>query len=64
MDRIRETLKTIEDTLADIDNRLRRVETFIAEMKGRKSMLATIKDGLIFVCVIVAACASVLRLFW
>ena len=58
MDRIRETLKSIEDTLADIDNRLRRVETFIAEMKGRKTMLTSIQDVLIFVCVIVAACAS------
>ena len=64
MDRIRETLKSIEDTLSEIDNRLRRVETFIAEMKGRKTMLTSIQDVLIFVCVIVAACASVLRLFW
>ena len=64
MDRIRETLKSIEDTLADIDNRLRRVETFISEMKGRKTMLTSIQDVFIFVCVIVAACASVFRLFW
>ena len=64
MDRLRETLKSIEDTLADIDNRMRRVETFIAETKGRKTMLTSIQDVLIFVCVIVAACASVLRFFW
>ena len=64
MDRIRETLKSIEDTLADIDRRVRTIENFMAEVRGRKTMLTSIQDVLFFVCVIVAACASVLRLFW
>ena len=64
MDNLQKTLERIENTLIDIDRRLRTVETVITELRGRKSMLATIKDGLILVCVIVAAGASVLRLFW
>ena len=64
MDNLQKTLERIENTLIDIDRRLRTVETVITELRGRKSMLATIKDVLILVCVIVATGASVLRLFW
>ena len=52
---IHETLERIEGALIEIDRRIRTVETVIAELRGRKSMLATIKDGLILLCVIVAA---------
>ena len=41
MDNLQKTLERIEDTLIDIDRRLRTVETVIAELRGRKSMLAT-----------------------
>lgn len=55
MDNLQKTLERIENTLIDINRRLRTVETVIAELKGRKSMMQTIKDGLILVGVTVAA---------
>ena len=64
MDNIQKTLEGIENTLIDIDRRLRTVETVIVKIEGRKSMLVTIKDGLILFCLIIAAAASILRLFW
>lgn len=51
MDNLQKTLERIEDTLADIDRRVRTIETFIAEARGRKLMLTSIQEVLIFVCV-------------
>ncbi len=52
----------IKATLAGIDERLRNVETDVAELRGRKIGFSMLKDWIIATCAIAALIVSIIAL--
>ena len=52
----------IKTTLISIDERLRNVETDVAELRGRKLGFSVLKDWLVAICAVAAIIVSIIAL--
>ncbi len=52
----------MKTTLTSIDERLRNVETDVAELRGRKIGFSVLKDWIVAICAIAALIASIIAL--
>ena len=61
-DLVKRSFDRIEDRLISIENRMREVEKYISESKGRTSGLVTAKDVFIVLCAVAAVILSFVQL--